>query len=185
MLRSSLRNIGALFLVAAVPLALAGAAMDPARSSVSATFKQLGVPVEAKFKTFTAQIDFDPANVGAAKAQVELNVGSFDLGDAEYNKEVLKKEWFNAAQYPKAAFVSSAIRQAGPGKLEAAGTLTIKGKSQSVNVPIAFRQEGSARVFEGSLPISRLYFNIGEGEWKDTDTVADQVVVKFKVVTAQ
>jgi len=33
------------------------------------------------------------------------------------------------------------------------------------------------------LPIKRLTFNIGEGEWKDTSMVADEVTIKFHVVT--
>jgi polyisoprenoid-binding protein YceI len=35
------------------------------------------------------------------------------------------------------------------------------------------------------LPIKRLTFNIGDGEWKDTSVVADEVVIKFRVVTTQ
>jgi polyisoprenoid-binding protein YceI len=31
------------------------------------------------------------------------------------------------------------------------------------------------------LPIKRLAFGIGEGEWKDTSIVADEVVIKFRV----
>ncbi|TFW09797.1 polyisoprenoid-binding protein, partial [Oxalobacteraceae bacterium OM1] len=30
-----------------------------------------------------------------------------------------------------------------------------------------------------------LAFNIGEGEWKDTSMVADEVLIKFRVVTTQ
>jgi polyisoprenoid-binding protein YceI len=33
---------------------------------------------------------------------------------------------------------------------------------------------------EGSFTLKRLAFNIGEGVWKDTDTVADDVIVRFK-----
>jgi polyisoprenoid-binding protein YceI len=172
--------MGALTLVASA--AFAATAIDPAKSSMTAVFKQSGVPVEAQFKVFDAQIEFDPANPGQAKARVGIDVASFDLGDPEYNKEVLKKEWFDAARYPKATFVASAIKSVGPGKLEAAGQLTIKGKSLEVKVPIAVKQEGTNQVFEGSLPIRRLYFNIGEGEWKDTELVADEVLIKFKVV---
>jgi len=40
-------------------------------------------------------------------------------------------------------------------------------------------------VFEGQLPIKRLAFNIGEGEWKDTSMVADEVVIKFRVTAGQ
>jgi len=168
--------------------AVAGAAVlktDPAKSSVTATFKQMGVPVEAKFKQFSAQIDYDAAKPAASKASVEIATASFDLGDPDYNKEVTKKDWFNAAQFPKATFVSSSIAPAGAGKLNVSGKLTIKGRSADVSFPLTVKADGGKQVFEGALPIKRLAFNIGEGEWKDTSMVADEVVIKFRVTAGQ
>jgi polyisoprenoid-binding protein YceI len=158
-------------------------AIDASKSSVTATFKQLGVAVDTKFKTFSGQIDFDAANAATAKAQLVLQVASFDMGDAEYNKEVQKKEWFNAAQFPQATFVTTAIKPISANKLQAQGKLTIKGKSLDVNVPIDFKQDAKTQTFSGSLLIKRLYFNIGEGEWKDTDTLADDIIIKFNIIT--
>lgn len=174
----------ALVTLLGVTLAASAAALktDPAKSTVTATFKQMNVPVDAKFKQFTAAIDYDAAKPDAAKASVEINIASFDLGDAEYNKEVTKKEWFNAAQFPKATFVSSAIKSAGAGKLNVTGKLTIKGKTADVTFPLTVKTEGGKQVFEGALPIKRLTYNIGEGEWKDTSMVADEVTIKFHVI---
>ncbi len=155
--------------------------IDVTKSSVSAVFKQIGVAVESRFMKFGAQIDFDAASPDASKASVDIDVGSFDLGDPDYNREVLKKEWFNAAQFPKAGFVSTKIRGNGPGKLEVSGKLTIKGKTTEVSFPMSVKKEGALQVFEGSLPIRRLTFNIGDGEWKDTSVVADEVVIRFRV----
>ena len=104
-----------------------------------------------------------------------------DLGDPDYNREVQKKEWFNGSQFPKASFVSTRIQASAPGKLEVSGKLTIKGKSADVSFPLIVKKEGDQQVFEGSLPIKRLAFAIGEGEWKDTSIVADEVVIKFRV----
>ena len=159
---------------------------DPAASSVSATFKQLNVPVEAKFRKFTAQIDYDSGKAAAAKATIEIDVPSFDLGDPDYNKEVLKKEWFNAVQFPKASFVSTAIvPMPGPaGRLTVSGKLTIKGKTTDVRFPLTVKQDGGRQVFDGALPIKRLTYGIGEGEWKDTSVVADEVIIKFHVVAS-
>lgn len=156
--------------------------VDAAKSSVSAVFKQMGVAVDARFTRFNAQIDFDAASPDASKASVDIDVSSFDLGDPDYNREVLKKEWFNSAQFPKSSFVSSKIRANGPGKLEVSGKLTIKGKTAEVSFPMTVKKEGAVQVFEGSLPIKRLAFNIGEGEWKDTSMVADEVIIKFRVL---
>lgn len=158
---------------------------DPAKSAVSAVFRQMNVPVEAPFKRFSAQIDYDAAKPELAKASVEIDTASLDVGDADMNKEVAKKEWFNAAQFPKASFVSTGIKPAGPGKLTVSGKLSIKGRATDVSFPLTVKTDAGKQVFEGMLPIKRLTYNIGEGEWKDTSMVADEVVIKFRVTAAQ
>lgn len=178
-----LRGLLAGVLLGGLNTAWAAGVVDQAASTITAAFTQMGVEVPAKFKKFDAQIEFDPANVVAAKAQISVDVESFDLGDPAYNKEVLKKEWFNAAQFPKATFVSTSIKAAGPDKFLCAGLLTIKGKTQPVTVPVTLKQQGKNQIFEGALPIKRLDFNIGEGEWKTTDILIDEVKIKFKIVT--
>jgi polyisoprenoid-binding protein YceI len=174
----------ALVTMLGVAFAASAAALktDPAKSTVTATFKQMNVPVESKFKKANIVIDYNAATPDSSKASVEIDTASLDLGDAEMNKEVAKKDWFNSAQFPKATFVSSAIKAAGPGKLTVTGKLTIKGKVQDVSFPITVKADGGKQVFEGTLPIKRLAFNVGEGEWKDTGMVADEVTIKFHVV---
>jgi polyisoprenoid-binding protein YceI len=185
-LHKLIRTGGAALLCLALSgLAWAALKVDIAKSSVSAVSKQMGVPVEGKFRKFNAQIDFNTAKPEASKASVEIDIPSFDLGSAEFNSEVMKKDWFNAAQYPKASFVSSSVKPAAGGKYDVAGKLTIKGKTADVVFPLTVKKEGAGQVFEGALPIKRLAFNIGEGEWKDTSMVADEVVIKFRVVSAQ
>ena len=172
--------VGASAIAAALPLKT-----DPARSSVSAVFKQMNVPVESNFKRFNAQIDYDAAHPEKATARVDIDTASFDMGQADYDKEIAKKEWFNSAQFPKATFVSSSIKPAGSGKLNVTGKLTIKGKTADVSFPLSVKPEGGKQVFEGQLPIKRLAFNVGEGEWQDTGMVADEVVIKFRVAAGQ
>jgi polyisoprenoid-binding protein YceI len=159
--------------------------VDAARSSITAVSRQMNVPVEGRFRRFTAQVSFDPARPADAKAQVEIDIASFDLGAEEFNREAARKEWFDATRYPKATFVTSAVKAAGPGRFEAAGKLTIKGRTMDVVAPVSFKAEDNQNVFEGMVPIKRLQFNIGEGEWKDTSTVADEVQIKFRIVAAR
>jgi polyisoprenoid-binding protein YceI len=172
-------------LASALHAAAAPLKTDTAKSTVSAVFKAMNSPVESKFKKFSAQIDYDAAKPDAAKATVEVETASLDVGDPEMNKEVVKKEWFNAAQFPKATFVSSAIKAAGPGKLTVSGKLTLKGKASDVSFPLTVKDEAGKQVFEGALPIKRLAYNIGEGDWKDTSMVADEVVIKFRVTAGK
>jgi len=166
-------------------LGVAGAAratpVDAAKSTVSATFKQMGVPVEGAFRKFSGDVAYDPAKPTDARARIDIDLAGFDLGDPEYNKEVLKKEWFNAGQYPKASFVTTAVKPAGAGKFDATGTLSLKGKTQTLTVPVTIAPGAGGNVFSGALPIKRLAFDIGEGDWKDTGMVADEVLIKFKL----
>lgn len=178
-------GLAALALAIALPALAAAVRLDAARSSVVITFRQMNVPVDARFKKFNANIDYNSAKPEASKASVEIELSSFDLGDPEYNREVLKKEWFNTAQFPKASFVSSAMKAGANGKLEVSGKLSIKGKTVDVSFPVVIKTVGNSQIFEGSLPIRRLVFGIGEGEWKDTGMVADEVVIKFHVVVTQ
>lgn len=170
-------------LLIALPLVVQAAPLktDPANSSVTAVFRQMNVPVEAKFHRFTARIDYDPAKVQSSKAEVQIDATSLDVGDEEMNKEVGKKEWFDTARYPRASFVSTAITPGTGGKLTVDGKLTIKGRTANVRFPLAVKDSGGAYLFEGQLPIRRTAYMVGEGDWLDTTMVADEVVIKFRV----
>ena len=178
-------TLPALLLGVALAATAAPLKTDLAKSAVSAVFRQMNVPVESAFKKFSAAIDYDAAKPELAKASVEIDTASLDVGDPDMNKEVAKKDWFNSAQYPKATFVSSSIKPVAPGKLTVSGKLSIKGKSVDVSFPLTVRNEAGKQVFEGALPIKRLVFNIGEGEWKDTSMVADDVIIKFRVTAGK
>ena len=179
---------GTMFVAAALATAglaanLAWAQIDAAKSSVTATAKQIGVPMEGKFKKFDATLDFDPAKLATSSAKVEIDVATFEIGDAETTKEVKGKDWFDAGKYPKAVFQSTSMKAGAAGKYDVAGKLTIKGKTVDVTVPATYKQENGSQVFDGVLPIKRTTFNIGDGEWKDTSVVADEVQIKFHLVT--
>jgi polyisoprenoid-binding protein YceI len=161
------------------------APIDAAKSTVSATSKQMNVPVEGKFKKFSGDVTFDPASPAAGSAHVTIDIGSYDIGSEDYNSTLRGKEWFDAKAFPQATFVSTAITAAGAGKVNVAGKLTIKGKTQDVTLPVTFTQQGATTVFDGVLPIKRLAFGIGATEWKDTSVVADEVQIKFHLVAAK
>ena len=159
--------------------------VDSARSSITATAKQLGVPIEGKFKKINAVVVFVPSQLSQSSAKIDIDIGSYDMGTPEYNKEVLGKEWFNASQYPKATFTSTNIATISADRYMVSGKLTLKGKIADVSFPITVKNSGKLRNFDGVLPIKRSVFNIGEGEWKDISVVADEVLIKFHLVTAE
>jgi polyisoprenoid-binding protein YceI len=170
-----------LFTAALVPLAAqAQQAIVPAQSEVSFVSRQMGVPVEGRFKSFSAQVAFDPAKLATSKIAFSVDTGSADIS-REANVELVKPLWFNVAAFPKATFQSTAIKRVDATKYEVSGQLSIKGLSSNVVVPVTLAQNGATTTATGAFPIKRLAFRIGEKEWADTSMVADEVQVKFKI----
>ena len=168
----------------AAPALAADYAVLPQRSQVTFTSRQMGVPVEGQFGKFAAAIAFDPARAEASRATIDIDLASIDAGSAEANEEVVGKNWFDARNYPTAHFASSAVKALGDGRFEVRGPLTMRGRTQEVAAPVTYRQDGANAVFEGVFTLKRLDFGIGTGAWGDTDTVANEVRIKFRFVAA-
>lgn len=143
--------------------------------------KQMNVPVEGKFQKFKAQVAFDPAKLDQSNAQFEIDMASVNFGLQEAEDEVKQPGWFNTAKFPIATFVSTGVKSLGGNKYEVAGKLTIKGTTRDVVAPFTLTPKAGVNEAAGSLTIKRLDYKIGEGSWSDTDTVANEVEVKFKV----
>jgi polyisoprenoid-binding protein YceI len=175
-----MKRLFSALLIATSALAAHAATLQPAKSELSFTFKQMGVPVDGKFTKFEAQLDFDAKKPEAGKIAFTVDLGSVSLGDASFDAEVGKAPWFDTKRNGKATFVSTGIKPTGPAKYDVAGKLTIKGASRDVVVPITL----NAGVASGAVAIKRLDFKIGDGEWADTSMVANDVTVKFKLAFA-
>jgi polyisoprenoid-binding protein YceI len=176
MIRSALAFI---VLVGIHPHTALAQAIDYARSKISLHSRQMNVPVEAPFTKFTAQVNFDPLRPETSSARVEIDLASFDIGDADVNENVRDRNWFDTKNHPTARFVSSSMRALGGGRYEVRGPLTIKGKTQEVVAPFTLKANGADRILEGVFAIRRLQYGVGDGVWRDTSVVADEVQIRF------
>jgi polyisoprenoid-binding protein YceI len=153
----------------------------PAGSEIAFTSKQMGVPVDGRFRKFDAQVAFDPKKPETARIGFTIDLASVTLGAAETEAEVAKADWFDTGKFPQATFRSTIVKAAGAGKYEVAGRLTIKGASQDVVVPVTLAQSGANTTASGAFVVKRLDFRIGDGDWRDTSMVANDVQVRFRL----
>jgi polyisoprenoid-binding protein YceI len=170
--------------VAAAMQAHAQQQLVPGRSEITFVSRQMGVPVEGRFRRFDAQLAFDPKKPEAAKIAIAIDLSSVALGTAETEAELAKPEWFGSKQFPKATFESTSVTALGGGRFDVAGKLAIKGTARDVVVPVALAQSGANTTAQGAFVIKRQDFRIGDGEWNDTSLVANDVQVKFKLTLA-
>jgi polyisoprenoid-binding protein YceI len=174
----------ALLAILALPAAAAPLVVDASKSEITFASKQMNVPVDGRVRKFALQLDFDPKKPEAGSTRIELDVASIDAGSDEANTELVKRVWMDAAKFPKVQFASTSVKALGAGRFEVTGRMTIKGITRDVTAPFSVKPQGSAQLFEGAFVLKRLEFKIGEGPWSDTETVADEVQIRFKVLAA-
>jgi polyisoprenoid-binding protein YceI len=89
------------------------------------------------------------------------------------------------AKFPVAHFVSTSIKDKGGDKYDVVGQLSLKGATRDAIIPVAVKKDAAGNtVAEGSFVVKRLDYKIGEGLWGDTNTVANDVTVRVRIVLA-
>ena len=153
------------------------------KSEIRFVAKQLGASLEGRFRKWKANVDFRPTELEKSKASFEIELASIDLASEESETETRRSIWFDTAKYPVAKFTSTGIRDLGGDRYEIAGALSLKGLTKDIVVPIALRKDATGNsVAEGQFTLKRLEYKIGEGPWADTDAIADDVVVRIRMV---
>ncbi|MDE2118981.1 MAG: YceI family protein [Betaproteobacteria bacterium] len=174
-----------LLLAAALASGAEFAVLRPQQSSITFVSKQMGVPVEGSFRKFTARIAVDPARPETGSASIDIDLASIDTGNTDADEEVAGKAWFDTKNHPVASFISGSVKPSGKERYEALGKLSIKGKALDIKAPFTLKQNADTLIIDGMFPIKRLDYGIGTGVWSDTDTVADEVQIRFHFTVAK
>ena len=179
--RSFVPPLAAMLLAASGGTVAQGVLID--KSEIRFASKAMGASVEGRFRRWRANVDFQPGDLAKSKANLEVELASVDLASEATEAETRRPAWFDTAKFPVASFKSTAIRALGGDRYEIAGTLALKGVTKDIVIPVALRKDaGGNSVAEGQFTLKRLDFKIGEGEWADTSAVANDVVVRVRMV---
>jgi polyisoprenoid-binding protein YceI len=160
-------------------------AMDPAKSWLGFTAKQSGGDVDARFEKFAAQIAFSDTNLAASRFDVQVTTESVNSQDSDRDTVLRDKDLFDSKKYPTAHFVTSAFARKATGQYETTGKLTIRDVTREIHLPFTFQtaQEGGKPVawLKGGVAVNRLDYGVGQGDWKDTSVVGNEVRVRFEL----
>jgi len=155
------------------------------KSDIRFVSKQMGVNVEGRFRKWNANVVFLPNDLAKSKAEFDIDLASVDLASEDSESEIKGPLWFDTAKFPVAHFASTSIKSLGGDKFEISGQLSIKGVGKSAVVPVSLKKEASGNsIAEGGFVVKRLDYGIGTGLWADTDTVANDVAVRVRIVMA-
>jgi polyisoprenoid-binding protein YceI len=129
----------ALALVAALPLIERAQAerytLDPVHSRVLIRVSHAGfAQAMATLSAPRGHIDYDPDFPEQARVEVELPLDRLDFGDADWNRRMARRDYFDSEQHPIARFVSTSVQPGADGELRIQGELELRGMRAPVEL---------------------------------------------------
>jgi polyisoprenoid-binding protein YceI len=151
-------------------------------SSLAFTFRQMGSAVRGTFEDFTTDISFAPDDLENASVTTEISIDSVDTGNAERDAGIVGGDWFETATHPTAGFQSTDFTHQGGNDYLVTGELTIRGISESIELPMTISIDGNSATATGTIELDRRTFEVGRGDWATDSAVGYDVVLEIEVV---
>jgi polyisoprenoid-binding protein YceI len=159
--------------------------LDTAKSTLEFAFVQAGAQNKGRFPKLAVSFSFADDDLAASHLEVTVDVAALDTGDKERDDTLRDADLFNVAKFPQAHFAATQITKTAAGAYEASGSLVLRGVTRAQRVPFTLRSatEQGRRVLymAGKTLIKRLDFGVGQGEWKSTEGVDNEVNVTFNL----
>lgn len=172
------RRLSLLGLALAVPFAASAAdyKVGPG-STLGFSGKFQGQQFDGSFGKFDAAISYDPANLATAKFDVTVDMSTAKTGDGDRDAALPGSDFFDVKQFATAHYVTTGFTKDAKGNVIANGNLTLHGVTKPVALKVAFSPNAGGARLSVTGTMKRLDFGVGSGEYKDTSTIADDVLV--------
>ena len=142
-------------------------------------------------------VTFDPENPGAIKGKIAVQTATMHLGNPVQKEHLHGDNWMNVAKYPEISFEVSNSKnvktEAGVTTADVAGTMTIKGISKTISIPIKMTylkdklkartgKDGDLLVLRSSFSVKRSDFGINAAKMEDK--VSDEIELNLSIAGA-
>lgn len=137
----AIRIFTAALALAATPLLAAADTwtVDRAHSDVAFSIRHLVSNVSGKFNDFSGTVNADAANPALSSVEFTIQATSIDTGNENRDKHLRSADFFEVDKYPTITFKSTSIKPTKTKNLyNVTGTLTMKGVSKTVTLPVEF-----------------------------------------------
>lgn len=156
--------------------------VDPEKSTIAFTGKQMGSAFSGTLPAFTAEIFFDPADISQARVLVAIDTTKASTGDAERDATLKGGDWLDIKNFPAARFESKTFVKIPDGTYKAEGTLTIRDLSVPLALPFSLDivKDDSGKEtaqMRSVLTVDRAQLQLGRGEWTDPSIIANEVTL--------
>ena len=159
--------------------------LDTDHSNVYFSIEHIYAKVQGRFAAIAATVHFDPANLNESRFDFEIKVDSIDTGIKQRDDHLRSADFFASSDHPLITFTSNAVTAAGEGVYQVAGTLTVKGKSRDLVLPLTLAgvkdhpatPGKQVAGFNGRLSVDRLALGVGDGKFHQMGLLGKEVEV--------
>ena len=151
---------------AQAPLPPNGWRVDRAHSGVSFRVRHLGISwVNGEFRTWTAELVFDPANPEAASVTTRIQTGSINSNSERRDADIRSGNYLAVDSFPEMTFVSRRVERVDDTHLRVHGDLTLRGVTRPVILDAEFTgslagQRARRIAFTATTTINRHDFGV-------------------------
>ena len=163
--------------------------IDKAHSEATFQVRHLLSKVRGRFSDFAGTIQFDEAYPAGSAVEFTIQASSIDTAEADRDKHLRSGDFFDVERFPTLTFKSESVKAHGGGHFDVAGTLTIRGTSKAITIPVTYL--GTARdpwgreraAFEAEVTLNRKDFGLNWNAALETGgfLVGDEVRVSLSI----
>ena len=164
--------------------------IDPTHSRIGFAAKHAMVAtVRGQFLTYTGEVHLDEETPANSTVRLEIDVTSVDTGNADRDKHLVTKDFFDIETSPKMTFVSTKVEKTDGDVYSVIGDLTINGNTNPVAVEFELTGTsddpwGNFRAgFEGKATINHRDWGLGWNVALDKGgvLVSEKVKLEFDI----
>lgn len=148
--------------------------------TVSFEITNAGLPVDGTFTGLRYKLNFDSDQLSASKLLATVDVKTIDTGISGRDDHLRSEDYFDVEQFPTIRMETKQIRKGTEKPYEASMALTIKGKTEYIEVPFTFDASGSTAKLEGSFNIDRRTFEVGGNSLIMGDNVEVTIMMELE-----
>lgn len=156
-------------------------AVTPENSKILFTGSKLTGKHEGGFNHFAGMIDLVDGKPEESKVSVEIETASVFSDADDLTKHLQSGDFFDAAKYPKASFVSTKISPdatEGANNYAVTGDLELRGQKRSITFPATITVGSSDIAVNAEFSINRRDFGIVY-DGSANDLIRDDVIIKL------
>jgi cytochrome b561/polyisoprenoid-binding protein YceI len=159
--------------------------IDYSKSYIRFSGLQAEVPYSGEWQRWYAEIRFDSKNLDSSHFDFEIDVGSVSTNDKDRDATILGENFLDFENHSTVSFIASNFTPFAENEFSTMGLLTIKGVGRRVVFMFEVEDLEGELILTGKADLDRFDWNIGMGDWADTNWLGRGVKVEVIVVASQ